>query len=1630
MADTGGGFGYGAWGYSPYGGTPALVGESYSDSLAETLILDEDLNVQLGAIEIEITEGQNISATLPVALRFDQIQNFQRYALTLLREGDGVLPTIQRIAPTYTVLASGTAGETVDAGDLYVTRELSLDDFVDSSWVNNYIEISNGPNAGRYRIVSVLVTGPPGVVVVERDLVLSDSTSGSMVWEITTAVTGVSLVVSKATEGSSLQLALSGLWMANGQPFNSYGTFEAAVVPSPRVFEATAQDNGVLLVEFNEPMRSENDLVDPADYSITGPTTVRVKRAWAVDDATVALETVGLTSGSYTLEVNASGTPKDIAGNPIDPLFNQAIFTSSPPLTTRSIFTDKGPITKPVETLDSGINAVLETETEATLPGATLTSSYVGKEVTLSGGAINGGTFLVTAVVSSTRVRLKASFTLPDPASGSLAWALIDSHHGEIADDPADVTVRVNAAPVTPAAVIGLQGQIVLNAAPGPTDDVEIDYSHICNPVVEIRRLNSKEFRLNAWNRDRGYVPDGSQHKYRYNNILVSPSDYDPDDMQASLDQPWLRELHYRAYERAYTPVLNEPNLLLLNTPIHRIAYPPASRTLVEEFVRYEALVLPENHLSYPWVRHGTGIASVAAGILTVQDASSGEFPTGQPVFWTREVDLTFPHVFASSWRFTLTAVTEPEGVFTGVASGFSDELVSVVVGFLEDGGVKKIGLLKRGATDPGDIDSWAGGLDSSGNPTGLPAEFDWSTLHTYRLFRDQTGTVKTYVDGDVIETLRLTVVDLPFLADVPSPFDTLQGAFFGSISRPARNTSEWDFVGYLVSPTSPQQTAPSSFVSYEANVLPENDARPWTPVGYHGTSTILGTDFLLLESTSATDAAASSEAGLVGGDFKGYLRMEPLLSSASEFSVDAKVALFTMTHGPDPHGLMLAVDDGSKVVQLSLVTDVATPLMSYGGRAFPEDFTPYIWTAMGGQTAEMLGRILRITDASATDGLVYYTQDTAPSASDDRVVSSTLDYILEARLKVDSYTVDGSGFAGAFGQVFEDLRSVGFMLTEDTGTKYIAFHSDGVPLGPTARWAFNWGDGAFHTYRLRKSVSGNVVTLTVDGVAVGSAPYTDFASPGADPIGILSFGSSTPASSAAESVVDWSYCNAFRVPTTQKRYVGLWKGPRTGTLADYHLALKVDGKGAQVSAANKIIDNSVNFVALGVVSGDPVIIDDGTNQGVYKIGTVGANFITLDALSPTFPVFPTLVDYRIPEETDWSVEHKYRILRDTTGQVSVLLDAVAAPLIQADYNSLNFPSRSDSLTSIVSGGVPAMVFGSFSPEHLEQSYWDYVRYGITLAPQEQRIVPHHQVINQWNVMSSPERLRTTLPHELTDFKSSSTGIVPKKDPDFLADPGLAAYTQLNEDTALVPLTQTFETQAPYPTQEFVSGLNRPEDVLNSDGDFVLNDGAIRYRLIVPDDILYSSLDVIEQTSGRVSLIKPVCDGCQPNISGLNYTDNVCLPYEGDVLPEDDTSAPTPWALVSDNPAEVQASVLAGILTYGTTPTGTKTVYRNDSPLPDAPGLQSEATFRIKLLNDATGGTGDSQVRFGMSAPGLTVALAFITEATGERRVVVFDLNSGMPVGATTFDFLDGSFHTYRIVRDPSASEVRIFIDS
>ena len=1305
-------------------------------------------------------------------------------------------------------------------------------------------------------------------------------------------------------------------------------------------------DNGTVLAHFNQILSIDNVLIDPASYSITGPSSISVTHVYMVDQSTVALIATGFVTGVYTLTVSSSveDTDEDVL---IDTVVS---FQAQIPYSARSIYTDHGPIVKPPLSMQSGhqwsvqtassnfagivyqttLNgAILATDTrlvvssltgfygnptnynlkidseylavvaasgteltvlrgrksssavdhadstpvelfgavtlsEVVLPGGAFISSHVDLYLTLGGSTVNGGSYKILKVVNATRLQVQASFRAPssDPNDNNLlnTWNLYDPKTGFIADDPSDVVVRVNSTPVTVDLVIGLLGQIVLTTPPAHLSSIAVDYEWMYDPSVEIRRLNSREFRLN--NGDNQASLTG--RPYLYDNVLQrstgASSRIANDDIRAPLPQPLLRDVFYRAYERKYTAALNDKTLLRLNTPKNRIAYPPLSRKLSEVSVTYDGDILPESDPIAPWVRNGVGTASIVSGDLVVIDNTSGPFPTGQPFYWTRGVDLSFKNVYAATWRMKIDA-TVPDGVFTGVSTGWSDNYRAVILGYLIEGGLHKIGFLNRGAGNTLSlIGSWTGGMDSSGNPTGIPVSFDWSIYHSYRFLKDINGTINLFVDGEAVETLQITEDQLPLLEELDATFNQIQNIFFGSLSREATSQSTWQFVRYLILPTDATQSVPFVDVSYgqppPLTVLPEDFSKPWTPIGYHGNESLvtIGPNVdLILDSTSYT----SNQSSLIGGDFRGFTRIEPLLGVSSSVVLDFGVSLRTYTHGIIPNAVMAAIDDGKFLVQVCFFPTQYQPKVSYPGRSMPQDATPDPWTSLGGAPAYMIGRTLRIEDSSVTDGRLFSVNDLEPTGSDNRIFDAPIDYLFEFQCAVISFVQDGTPehFCGATTDVFDGTRTIGVMLNEDgSGNPFVSFHSDGTIVSSIP---FNWKDGAPHTYRVTKNTAASLVVLFVDNVLLGSTPYTSFSFAMGTPT--LSFGSTNQISVfQSKSVVDWYYVNGWRgQPSTGvRRYVGIWKGSDSDSLLGYYLPTLASGRAN--THGNVLEDLTADFLSDLVQPGGDLIIDDDVNRGIYTIASVGSTTITIDDSITPFPQpGATVVRYRVPRETDWTTDHTYQILRDPTGFVGLFQDASSVPLIRVEYDHVTLPPSSVGLPSVINRGLPSVSWGAFDSTNLSQTAWDFVHYAITTSPIEVQIVPPHQVSNQRNVMASPEHLFGTLPHSHTQYSSASTG-VPYQWEAYVNDPSVRAFTKLNEGTPPVPLTQTFKKSRTVTISVPPTGFG--DSAFGSDAFGAGNLPSRTITIPASTGALYNNLEVIEKTSGEAGLISAFSD--------------------------------------------------------------------------------------------------------------------------------------------------------------------------
>lgn len=260
------------------------------------------------------------------------------------------------------------------------------------------------------------------------------------------------------------------------------------------------------------------------------------------------------------------------------------------------------------------------------------------------------------------------------PMIGPFTWQLYDPRFGQIADSSSDVRAYINGLPVDVEAVFGLYGAVVLTLPWAAGNLVTIDYEWMYDPPVQMANLNDWSFGLNQdQNRNFGGFLD---HRNKFRTFLADPARFN-DGLIRSAQSPYTAGWKYKGYERAYLAALNDPTLLLFNTPFNRVSNPAYTTQIVEESVSYDPVALPN---PAEWIRTGVGTVAIENAQLVITDAAAGAHAGRNVNFYSRPARLDYPSQTFSAWRFSVDAEIL-DGCFTGVGFGVADGSRIVLVG-------------------------------------------------------------------------------------------------------------------------------------------------------------------------------------------------------------------------------------------------------------------------------------------------------------------------------------------------------------------------------------------------------------------------------------------------------------------------------------------------------------------------------------------------------------------------------------------------------------------------------------------------------------------------------------------------------------------------------------------------------------------------------------------------------------------------------------------------------------------------------------------------------------------------------------------------------------------------------------
>lgn len=855
------------------------------------------------------------------------------------------------------------------------------------------------------------------------------------------------------------------------------------------------------------------------------------------------------------------------------------------------------------------------------------------------------------------------------------------------------------------------------------------------------------------------------------------------------------------------------------------------------------SLIILSNRLKYFFNQHishgssGDGVVHIINDIVNVySDADADDVESS--IFLLNELTIKF-----NSHR-------------TQSGIHYIDDEINIV------GFVKQIGILVE-AKFPEFESSWTS------------SAFDWSISTVFRLYKDAEGTVSLYSGGDFSPLASLEAVSLPAAADVDLKLDPVQQTFFGSISRQASSISNWNYVRVNVTPLNFDQVIDNKSVVYEPIDVPEKDPfAPWIAIGQGGYDRAISGK-LLVDSTSSVSPSVVSSSGLSTGEYRGFLRLEPILQRTTTSSIEFTVSIGYYTYSVDNRATGVFLDDGDLSVHLVFLQGIPVPasvtgilsepfpivtndtailsidgalpqtitftapvtgaanvaftinsqvsfpiasvvngrivltnksfgssssIQIIGGHVFeklgiqigfyfgrdssPEpkvswfggdypdlDTTP--WIPAGSQSANLLGRILRISDSNSLD---YRTYSFVDPLYLNVIMRGASDWKFDFRCAVLSFTPGdqisvGTNLSpcGVIVNMDEGTtgKNIELQLSQDSiGQKYInvlSYNFNTVSFVSVSEIPFAWDDGNPHSYNVYTSKSANLCIILADNVAVGTFAYSALQAGVAGPA--ISFGSgSEPVANAdirsSHSVVDWSSVCIFKDskisdPQAESlRFIGLYKGGDPSSLRSYYL-----------------------------------------------------------------------------HQIDWTQTHTYRIVRDPASFVSIYVDGALIPSISVNYNVLTLPPVESSFLKEITNARNSIAFGSFNPFEINRTCWGTISYSIGKITLTDRRIVGHQVLNYGNAVASPDHLFTKLGHKQFGFNVWSGGTPLDT---FLSE-GNEAYTILGDGTPPVPMTQDLESRGGLVKVDIPTALIPSEDFVNSPG-FIsdLEDDSANVLTVIP----------------------------------------------------------------------------------------------------------------------------------------------------------------------------------------------------
>jgi len=882
---------------------------------------------------------------------------------------------------------------------------------------------------------------------------------------------------------------------------------------------------------------------------------------------------------------------------------------------------------------------------------------------------------------------------------------------------------------------------------------------------------------------------------------------------------------------------------------------------------------LPNDSSDSVVLNDATDLNSLISLITTIRAAFNSHVVKGPASMLLGADQVHMMQDLPSQIAPTLVTSVNYIAILNQMRSTFNSHLISMDVHFIDDlvntcNLVKQVGLLKQSDY----VDSLASWESFA---------YDWTLETTYRIQISSAGEARLFLSGDLEPRVTLVAANLAKASYVNLQLNPLNQVFFGSIGFSSSNLSHWKLIRAQIIPENRLQIGADKKVDYPANALPSSTTPPWIDVGQGGSEYISG-GTLVVDSSAVLSGPDAEAAGVLTGEYRGYIRPEFTLTDRNVFTAKFELSCPVSSFGIDNQAVCVKICDGSFATTFCLLEANPSPASVSGSTLTPAiDLVPgdtlslivngttfnYTFTAPFNSAIEPNALTLTTNISNAINtafgstiasnyqiGALYGIKVTAPTAG-SFVGSNTNIQVLDSPaarklgLATGLYSGADSTSAPRFswtGVNLPDLepnfwRPTGnqpaFMLNrllnivDQDNADFRKYSYEDPSVAPLI---FNANTNWRVEFRLKVNSFAGGTTDASSNTFSGVLVQIDegAATSGASNKNIeLHFVEYSGSKHIAVYTLDktaetLSYVNRAAYNWSDySTYSVIRQGTDFLIYANDTLLLTIPVTSCFEGSTPGLSFGSGDFDLTG--NDRTAAISDTIWSSVSAVGQLQGTSTKYIAIyrggEPTH-----LSSYYLTQH-NWSVNTTYLLIRDPVSGIAVKTNSNPIPVISTSYDALTIPlSSEDYLGSLVPSGK-YVAFGSFSSNEISRSRWGFLNYSIGKLSSQSDFVPYKQVLNRAEVDVSSEHLNTTIAHSHFGFKQYSGG---SPTDDFVASSDLPAALMLGEDT---PTFQQSESKPAVPFTKSVSVINDVIDLATSHGNVAGFDNDMDHVIISAD---------------------------------------------------------------------------------------------------------------------------------------------------------------------------------------------------